>query len=245
MIRGVLFDLGNTLVRYWLRMAWPGMLEPALAGPGRWLAEQRGLHIDAAELAQRVQAENFEAPNYRVRPLSGRLARIYGLAEDAPELVELCRLFCQPLLAEGEVYPDTLPTLAALHRRGYRLGVVSNLPWGCPSAPWLEELQRLGLAEWLKVIIFCTDVGWRKPAPQPFQAALERLGLVANECLFVGDDPRWDLAGPQALGMPAVVLDREGMLNLPGQTVIHQLDEILALLPGNNQDDGQLGPAPA
>ena len=230
MIRGILFDLGNTLVRYWLKMLWPGMLQTALAGPTAWLAEHRGLHIDPDELAQRVQAENYEAPDCCVRPLAGRLARIYGLAEDAPELDELCRLFCLPLLAEGQVYPDTIPTLAALRRRGYRLGLVSNMPWGCPSAPWLAELQRLGLAEWFEAIVFCTDVGWRKPAAQPFQAALERLGLAAAECLFVGDDPRWDLAGPQALGMPAVVLDREGTLNLPGQTVIHQLSEILTIL---------------
>ena len=231
MIRGVLFDLGNTLVRYWLRMAWPGMLETALAGPSAWLAEQRGISIDPAELAQRVQAENYESPDYRVRPLAGRLARIYGLAEDALELDELCRLFCRPLLAEGQVYPDTIPTLADLHRLGYRLGVVSNLPWGCPSRPWREELQRLGLAEWLEAIVFCTDVGWRKPAPQPFQAALARLGLAAAECLFVGDDPRWDLAGPQALGMPAVVLDRESTLILPGGIkVIHSLDELGGVL---------------
>jgi putative hydrolase of the HAD superfamily len=231
MIRGVLFDLGNTLVRYWLKMVWPGMLQTALAGPTAWLAEHRGLHIDPTELAQRVLTENHESPDYRVRPLSGRLSRIYGLADDAPELDELCRLFCRPLLAAGEVYPDTLPTLAALHRCGYRLGVVSNLPWGCPSGPWLAELQRLGLTEWLEAIVFCTDVGWRKPAPQPFQTALARLGLVANECLFVGDDPRWDLAGPRALGMPALVLDREGTLNLlEGITVIHGLDELSGVL---------------
>ena len=245
MIRGVLFDLGNTLVSYWLRMAWPGMLQTALAGPTTWLAEQRGLQIDPLEMAQRVQTENYEAPDFRVRPLSGRLARIYCLADDAPELDELCKLFCKPLLAEGRLYPDTLPTLAALHHRSYKLGLVSNMPWGCPSGPWLAELQRLGLAEWLEAIIFCTDVGWRKPAPQPFQAALQQLGLEAAECLFVGDDPRWDLAGPQALGMPALVLDREGTLDLPGETVIHQLSEILALLPGISHSNGQPGLAPA
>ncbi|MHB1354410.1 MAG: HAD family hydrolase [Anaerolineae bacterium] len=230
-IRGILFDLGNTLVRYWLKMLWPGMLQAALAVPTAWLMEQRGLHFSVTELAERVQAENHEAPDYRVRPLAGRLARIYGLAEDAPELGGLCRLFCQPLLAEGEIYPDTIPTLTALHHQGYKLGLVSNMPWGCPSGPWREELQRLGLTEWLEAVVFCTDVGWRKPAPQPFLEAVQQLGLTANECLFVGDDPRWDLAGPQALEMPAVVLDREGALKLPDDvTVIHGLDELSGVL---------------
>ena len=32
-----------------------------------------------------------------------------------------------------------------------------------------------------------------------------------QDCIFIGDDPRWDVAGPQAAGMPAVLLDRGGI----------------------------------
>jgi FMN phosphatase YigB (HAD superfamily) len=57
---------------------------------------------------------------------------------------------------------------------------------------------------------FCGDAGWRKPAKPIFELALQKLQTQAGDCLFVGDDPRWDVAGPRAMGMDAVLVDRLG-----------------------------------
>jgi FMN phosphatase YigB (HAD superfamily) len=51
---------------------------------------------------------------------------------------------------------------------------------------------------------------------------LERLGVEADECLFVGDDPIWDVVGPEALGMETILIDRTGR----DINAIHGLDEI-------------------
>jgi len=69
-------------------------------------------------------------------------------------------------------------------------------------------------------------VGWRKPARPIFDAVLDRLGLAPERCLFVGDDPRWDLAGPRALGMRALLIDRAGEPALANESPIQSLEEL-------------------
>jgi len=56
------------------------------------------------------------------------------------------------------------PAPAAL--RGYRTGIISNLPWGSPPALWREEVGRLGVAGEVDEVVFCGDAGYRKPAPR-------------------------------------------------------------------------------
>jgi putative hydrolase of the HAD superfamily len=228
MRKAVLFDLGNTLVQYYEPSEFPSILTQAIIKVRSCLLEQ-GLPCDSLDaLWPRVDAENHEAEDHRVRPLEGRLARIFRLDLDqtADLLESVCRCFLQPIFARGRCYPDTLPVLRKLKCGGYRTALVSNAPWGSPAWLWREELARLGLAEWLDAAAFCTDVGWRKPARPIFQFALEQLRLGRHDCLFVGDDPRWDLAGPQALGIEAILIDRQGACSDPATRVIHSLHEL-------------------
>lgn len=197
----VLFDLGNTLVSYYEIPDFPPILRAAIG-------EVEGLLGTKAEW-ERVAAENFEAKDCQVRPLEGRLSRIFPDSPWSEELSdEACRRFMRPIFAIAHVYDDVLPTLAALREGGVRTAIVSNTPWGSPAALWREELARLGMADVVDVLVFCPDCGWRKPARQIFDHALQRLGAAPGDCAFVGDDPRWDVAGPQAAGMEAVLIDR-------------------------------------
>ena len=51
---------------------------------------------------------------------------------------------------------------------------------------------------------FSSEVGWRKPAPQIFAAALDALGVEASRCAMVGDRRREDIAGARAAGMATI-----------------------------------------
>mgnify|MGYP000847103410 CR=1 FL=1 len=227
-IDAVLFDLGGTLAEYFTREQFPRVLAQALGEVSACLAE-RGLPLPTeADFRARVEAEDHTASDYRVRPLEGRLARIYGLTEasaDAALLDAICRRWLRPVFALGRVYPDSIPLLQWLRRAGFRTAILSNSPWGSPAAPWREEVARLGLTPLVDEVLFCGDVGWRKPASPIFLEAMRRLDLPAERCVFVGDDPRWDLAGPQALGMPALLIDRTGQSG-----DLHSLAELEARL---------------
>ena len=203
----ILFDLGNTLVSYYAIPDFPPILRAAIGEVERLLG--------TTAQWERVTAEDFEAKDYQVRALEGRLSRIFPDVPWSEELAdESCRRFMRPIFAIAHVYDDVLPTLAALKAGGVRTAIVSNTPWGSPAALWREELARLGMADVVDVLVFCPDCGWRKPARQIFDHALQRLGAAPGQCVFVGDDPRWDVAGPQAAGMEAVLIDRR-TLSLP------------------------------
>ena len=233
MKRAVLFDMGNTLVEYWDRPAWRGILQEALSEVERYLAQVGMLSLPPGMVEQRVQDESRSAPDHRVQPLEGKLTRIYGL-EKAPAEVraEACRRFMVPIFARGRLYADAIPTLRSLRERGLCTAILSNTPWGSPAALWRAEMDRLGLLREVDLLVFCDDVGWRKPAPPMFRFAMENLGVEPDECLFVGDDPRWDIAGPRALGMDAVLIDRWDKADDPQESTIHNLGELWGVLDG-------------
>jgi len=209
----VLFDLGNTLVQYYTRAEFPAVLSEALDQVRRFLAERHVPLPPESEIQQRTVEENHEAADYRVRPLENRLRRIFQLeGESASEeiLLSLCRRFLLPIFARARRCPDAVPVLRELRASGLKLAIVSNSPWGSPAALWREELERHGLAERVDAVVFCRDVGWRKPARPIFDHTRRLLQVEAAECVFVGDDPRWDVAGPAAAGIDAILLDPTG-----------------------------------
>lgn len=225
----ILFDLGNTLVHYFFKVEFPALLEQGIAGAQDYLQQAGLLRVSPERMWHNVKAENYEAQDHRVRPLEGRLHRIFQLdAEPSAEVMAaLCRSFLQPLLAQAARYEDSLPTLDTLRARGWRTAIISNLPWGSPAAPWREEVACQGLSQRMDAVVFCTDVGWRKPARQIFEFTLERLQVRPQDCIFVGDNPQWDLAGPRSMGMAAVLLDRHGLAPDSGEAALLDLGEFL------------------
>jgi putative hydrolase of the HAD superfamily len=95
-----------------------------------------------------------------------------------------------------ELYEDVLPILALLRERGIRVGLVSNTS------------RDLGLEvdAWISSGVH----GKVKPSPTIFKAALELLDVEPAVAVMVGDSPDDDVAGAEAIGMRALLLDREG-----------------------------------
>jgi FMN phosphatase YigB (HAD superfamily) len=220
-------------VSYYSRSEWPGVLEQAVGEVAGYLCGRGLLRVEAKELPARVEAERGEREDHRVRPLEGRLVRIFQLtqADLAPgDAMDMCRRFMRPIFALGRMYDDALPTLHALRGRGLRTAILSNTPWGSPAELWRPELARHGLAGTVDAAAFCRDAGYRKPARQAFEHVCRELGAAAGQCLFVGDDPRWDLLGPRRIGMDALLIDRRGSAELAGEEPIHNLRELLGRL---------------
>jgi len=225
----VLFDLGGTLVQYFERSEFPAILEQAITEVRNYLRREGLLRISAEEMWQRMRDENHEASDHRVRPLEGRLVRVFQLDELDPSsslAMAICRCFMQPIFARGRCYADTLPTLRELRSRGFRTAIISNTTWGSPADLWREEVRRLGLSRYVDAVVFCRDVGWRKPARQIFEFTLQKLQANPQDCIFVGDDPRWDLIGPRAVGMEAILIDRRGIMHDAGEDRIQNLREL-------------------
>lgn len=116
---------------------------------------------------------------------------------------ELYTLFGQPDV--WRVFPDVIEVLQHLKERGFVTGVISN--WDTRLGPLLEEL---GLMRYLDHVVLSAVVGWEKPHPRIFEAALALVGVPPAQALHVGDNYQQDVVGAREVGMHAVWLRRRG-----------------------------------
>ncbi len=201
-LRAVLFDVDFTLAR-------PG---PELGPEGYVRAGARhGLHLaperyadarDTAFLDLRSHPELEHDDEIWFR-FTERIVR--GMGGDAPSAYD-----CAVEITRGwerhenfELYDDALPTLAAVRAAGLRIGLVSN------SARDVREFARHHALD-IDAGISSFHHGKSKPHASIFRAVLDLLEVEPADAAMVGDSIDDDIAGARALGMPAILVDREG-----------------------------------
>ena len=229
-IRAIAFDLGNTLAAYYEREEFPVILENSIRATYPVVSNFATIPLEQA--LSIALARNKERTDVKVRPLQERLNEIFGFNEGLPadRQDQAARAFLQPIFDCARPYSDSLPMLQKLRHQGYKLAIVSNSPWGSPNSLWRGELTRLGFADRVDHSIFCSDVGWRKPAREIFDHLLRKLDVEAGECLFVGDEPVWDIEGAEAAGLRAVLIDRTNRRSSYQGARIQTLEELAKLL---------------
>jgi len=125
----------------------------------------------------------------------------YGQGAKAERLAgELFERFC--FYRCMELYPETLSVLQTLRGCGFKMAVISD------TFPSLEESCRhLGIHGYFDAFTASSLVGAGKPDPRIFNAALQALGVRAEEAIFV-DDTKEEADGARAMGFTAFCLDR-------------------------------------
>jgi putative hydrolase of the HAD superfamily len=200
MLEAVLFDYGHTLLDFRFdEDVWLGGLRDMLAAAG-------GPPERAPELREELRS---------------RLIRLDADPDDHAELV-YAEVVAEALAACGtpagpdlvraaieaehrgwasarHLHPDAHWLLEEVRARGLRIGIVSNT--FDPPDLLHADLAADGVAERVDAIVFSSEIGLRKPAPQIYQAVLGALGVKPADALFVGDRVREDVEGPAALGM--------------------------------------------
>lgn len=104
------------------------------------------------------------------------------------------------------LYPETLPVLAELQRRGVQMAVVAN--WE-PSLHRL--LQEFELDGYFTSIAASAVEGVTKPDPILFHRVLKAMGLSAAEVAHVGPSLTEDASGAAAAGITPIWLNRTGI----------------------------------
>lgn len=136
------------------------------------------------------------------------------------------------------VPPDARSTILELNRRGYVMGIISNLITTREIPDWLAEE---GLTTYFKSVMLSSVFGYRKPHPAIYEEATRRAGVEAACCAYVGDNPDRDVEGTRAAGFGMVIL----MLNEEARQkplsdatrpdlIISRLSDLLNHFPGVN-----------
>jgi len=205
--RAVVFDLWNTLV------LWPTEDGHNFYG---LMADHVGIpHDRFSEAWTGLYDQRATGP---LEPSVRAVCQRLGVADELVQgLIDVRIDFTREALVPVE---GSLEILDELRRRGLRLGLISVCS---------EEVPRLWeetpLASRIDAAVFSCSVGVRKPDTRIYEIAAEWLGLRAEECLFVDDQPSF-VEGAVAAGMDAVLIGDEPW---EGKR-IEQLDEVLELV---------------
>jgi putative hydrolase of the HAD superfamily len=220
-LKAVLFDVDFTLAR-------PG---PELGPEGYVRAgERHGLRLDPgryesardaalADLRRHPELEHDDEIWFRfteriVRGMGGEADAAYDCAVEITRGWERHENF--------DVYDDVPDALAGLRAAGLRIGLVSN-----SSRDVGEFARHHGLDVDAGISSF--HHGRTKPHASIFRAVLDLLGVEPAEAVMVGDTIADDIDGARALGMRAILVDREG-INPDFEPRLETLNDLAALL---------------
>ena len=97
------------------------------------------------------------------------------------------------------LHEGILPMLSALKERGMLVGLISN----CFSEE-AAVIRRTVLYPFFDAPLLSWEEGLQKPDTAIFRRCVERLGVVPEECLYVGDGGSHELETARRLGMTAL-----------------------------------------
>ncbi len=209
-VRGILFDLGETLLDYGAvnmrqlfargaRLAYGYLRELGQPLPAfRWFTLRQLWAVRWQYLKSRLTRREFNSLD-----VLGRLSREMGQTLTPEQTEQLAWLWYEPLASYATVEDGLGEMLADFRRQGLSLGVVSNT--FLPGPVLDRHLAQLRLLEHFSATVYSCDVQFRKPHPEIFRIALERLRLRPEETMFVGDSLAADVAGSRRVGMISVL----------------------------------------
>lgn len=235
-IKGVLFDFGNTLIS--IELDWEKILPLNIANMVRYLRSQN-YQVDIEPFGKRFlelkhqkhQQGQKDLIEYTSVNVLKEVFAEYNLNHiDNTILENAVEAFFEP---EKKLYPviaGAHEVLQVLKDRGYKLALVSNASSGKLIYSAMEHLD---FTKYFDVTIVSADIGYRKPHPQIFQMALEKLHISPQEAVMIGDVPAYDIAGSKILGMKSILVNylesTEGKKNLTDiqpDAIAHKITDI-------------------
>ena len=225
-VRAILYDAGHTLVEP----------RPQAADIWTFLSHQLGIELATKrEMPSVVQAYYARIGTYD----SDERARSFWAEYYASALIDAgVDLPREQLLSAGNAvydwyqdpaqwvpFPETLEALTRAHELGLVQGVVSD--WGTDLVPILHAHE---VTRHLDFVVASATVGVAKPHPDVFRFALARADLKPAEVIYVGDSYVSDVLGARAVGIRAVLIDRDGQAPEVDCPVVSSLLDVFDLI---------------
>jgi FMN phosphatase YigB (HAD superfamily) len=200
-VEGVLLDVGGTL--------WPDRWTEHADDRDRKAARiaqlTEGLGRDkAAALVDQLEEACAEVADGGRQPTKETVAAVIEqrrLGKQLPDPVAVCRALSLPFAASGHrPLPHAIELVRRLHTDGLRLVVVSNTIFR-DAHSYGQDFADVGLADCLSGIVTSIDVGWRKPHPAVFAAALDALDTKPDRAAIVGNSETSDIIPAADFGL--------------------------------------------
>lgn len=193
MIKAVIFDIGNVLIR--------------------WSANEQHTYLMQALGLTENQYASF-SKDYLYRLGTGEITEEQLWAEAKADFgirdVDVSENVLGHLLqANGTVYHNVIAFAKQLEQRGFIVALLSD-----SILPHEQILAAKGVTTPFDHVFFSQHIGYRKPNPKAYQYALDQLGVAAAEAIFIDDLPQ-NVAGAQEVGLHAILAGDPS--RIPGQ----------------------------
>jgi len=217
-IKAIIFDLDNTLVDF---MA---MKEAAIEAAALAMIDA-GLKMPKKEVKEKIY-EIYEVEGIEDQKVLDKfLTRALGMIDyriHAAGIIGYRRAREAALV----LYPHVNLVLMELMKRGIKLAVLSDAP---RLQAWLRLCQ-LNLQHTFDIVITFEDTNKRKPAPEPFQLALTKLGVAPENTIMVGDWAERDIYGAKLLKMKTVFARYGDRFGTEHSGADYEVEDIIELL---------------
>ena len=204
MIRGVIFDVGGTIIwrngkRYIKANAWTA---------ANYLRSQ-GFKFDYKSFADRLellQRESAKADDElrqinTTREHLGMLAGDYGIDLSKEMLDDLESSYISPEVAGAIALPGVRHVLQKLKGKA-SVAVLSNTR----SHNLIVEILKKLKLDMFDIVATSVSVGHRKPSPNIFKSIIDTWGYAPEEIVMIGDLPHKDIVGAKQLGLKSIWL---------------------------------------
>ncbi len=168
----------------------------------------------------------MEEPHFNLRIVNALRSLGYNFDVSSEVVRGATLAFCEEFMRYVRIDEHARSVLKKLHGK-YKLGIVSN--FAIPECV-LKLLERDDLAGFFDVVVVSGAVNKRKPRPDIFQSALDKLGVDAENAVFVGDTVDADIQGPQAMGMKTIYIERRKQKEIEATCPDHTIKSLNQLI---------------
>jgi putative hydrolase of the HAD superfamily len=130
------------------------------------------------------------------------MVEIKGGRTDTEKIESLEKAYWDAFILEMKPKKEVLEFLAICKKRGVKVCIVTDLT----STVQFRKIRALGISEFIDFVVTSEEAGKDKPDPNIFLLALEKLGLLAEEVIMIGDDKNKDIDGAQNLNITAYMV---------------------------------------
>ncbi|MGD2205710.1 MAG: HAD-IA family hydrolase, partial [Anaerolineae bacterium] len=230
-VRAVLFDFDGTLVfhnpdSFDVISAFCADIGQALDAKAEWQG-RRMRHEYFVDPVIRDKLDDF-SPDEFWRHFNRYLLKAMGIQGDLERLAEEVTAQFQDVELVYHCPEAGCRTLSKLRARGYDLGLITNREI---VDRFYELLDQMALRSHFDMTLASGEVGIRKPEPGIFAAALERMGAVADESVYVGDNYWADVIGAQCAGVTPILFDPHHLFPEADCLIVERIEDLLVWLP--------------
>lgn len=188
--KAVIFDLFETLVTEWGHKKYTK----------KEMCADLGIEKDTFDIYWKEKGSDRYLGNIN---FEDSILYVFEKCEKQVEKETIAKVIDERIRTKAECFahidPDVIELLKQLRELGLKTAIISNC-----SSEEVKVLKESELYKYFDEVVLSYEAHMKKPDACIYEKTLKRLGLDANECLFVGDGGSNELEGAKNAGIKAI-----------------------------------------